>query len=92
MPALATTSIAWVLLAIMVVGWIVYAALNVGAARRELGSEIELAANRKPYFDDEELEGGTIARAFVSVILLVIISPPPAYGCSSRRGSVPPRA
>ena len=49
MPALATTSIAWVLLAIMVVGWIVYAALNAGAARRELGSEIELAANRKPY-------------------------------------------
>ena len=57
MPAVATTSIAWVLLAIMVVGWIVYAVLNAGAARPELGSEIELAANRKPYLDDEELEG-----------------------------------
>ena len=25
--------------------------------RKEVGSEIELAANRKPYYDDEELEG-----------------------------------
>ena len=41
MLALATTAIAWVLLVIMVVGWIVYAALNAGSARRELGSEIE---------------------------------------------------
>jgi mono/diheme cytochrome c family protein len=74
MPALATTSIAWVLLAIMVVGWLVYAALNAGAARRELGSEIELAANRKPYLDDEELEGRRLELVqFFSVIMLVII-------------------
>jgi mono/diheme cytochrome c family protein len=74
MPALATTSIAWVLLTIMVVGWLVYAALNAGSARRELGSEIELAANRKPYFDDEELEGRRLELVqFVSVILLVIL-------------------
>lgn len=74
MLALATTSIAWVLLAIMVVGWLVYAALNAGAARRELGSEIELAANRKPYLDDEELEGRRLElMQFFSVIMLVII-------------------
>jgi mono/diheme cytochrome c family protein len=74
MTALATTSIAWVLLAIMVVGWIVYAALNAGAARRELGSEIELAANRKPYLGDEELEGRRLELLqFFSVIMLVII-------------------
>jgi mono/diheme cytochrome c family protein len=74
MPALATTSIAWVLLVIMVVGWIIYAALNAGSARRELGSEIELAANRKPYLDDEELEGRRLELVqFVSVIMLVII-------------------
>ena len=30
MLAIATTSIAWVLVAIMIVGWIVYALLNVG--------------------------------------------------------------
>ena len=74
MPALATTSIAWVLLVIMVVGWIVYAALNAGSARRELGSEIELAANRKPYLDDEELEGRRLELVqFVSLIMLIII-------------------
>ena len=74
MPALATTSIAWLLLVIMVVGWIVYAALNAGSARRELGSEIELAANRKPYLDDEELEGRRLELVqFVSLIMLVII-------------------
>lgn len=74
MPALATTSIAWVLLAIMVVGWIVYAVLNAGAARRELGSEIEVAANRKPYLDDEELEGRRLELVqFFSVIMLVIV-------------------
>ncbi|HEX4981668.1 MAG TPA: c-type cytochrome, partial [Ilumatobacteraceae bacterium] len=74
MPALATTSIAWVLLAIMVVGWIVYAALNAGAARRELGSELEIAANRKPYLDDEELEGRRLELVMlVSLVMLVII-------------------
>jgi mono/diheme cytochrome c family protein len=74
MPALATTSIAWVLLAIMVVGWIVYAALNAGASRRELGSEIEVAANRKPYYDDEELEGRRLELVqLFSVIMLVIV-------------------
>jgi mono/diheme cytochrome c family protein len=74
MTALATTSIAWVLLAIMVVGWVVYAALNTGAARRELGSEVEVAANRKPYYDDEALEGRRLELVqFVSVLLLVIV-------------------
>jgi mono/diheme cytochrome c family protein len=74
MPAVATTSIAWVLVAIMVVGWIVYAFLNAGSARRELGSEIELAANRKPYLDDEELEGPRLEMLqLFSVVMLVII-------------------
>ena len=33
--ALATTSIAWIVLAIVVVGWLVYALLNAGSARKE---------------------------------------------------------
>jgi mono/diheme cytochrome c family protein len=74
MLALATTSIAWIILAIVVVGWIVYAALNTGSARRELGSEIELAANRKPYYDDEVLEGRRLERVqLLGVLLLVVV-------------------
>ncbi len=45
-----------------------------GAARKELGSEIELAANRKPYYDDEALEGKRLELVqLVGVLLLVVI-------------------
>jgi len=60
--ALATTSIAWILMAIVVVGWILYYFFNNAASRKEVGSEIELAANRKPYLSDEELEGRKLDR------------------------------
>jgi mono/diheme cytochrome c family protein len=72
--ALATTSIAIVLFAVIVVGWIVYYLLNTSAARREVGSEIELAANRKPYYPDEVLEGKRLERVqLYGVLLLVVI-------------------
>ena len=74
MIALATTTIAWILALVIVLGWIVYAALNAGSARKELGSEIELAANRKPYYDDEVLEGRRLERVqLYGVLLLVVI-------------------
>jgi mono/diheme cytochrome c family protein len=74
MFALATTSIAWILLIVVVLGWIVYAVLNAGSARRELGSEIELAANRKPYYDDETLEGRRLERVQLFGVLLLIVA------------------
>jgi mono/diheme cytochrome c family protein len=73
MVALATTSIAWILLAIVVVGWIFYALLNAGSARKEVGSEIELAANRKPYYDDETLEGKRLERVQLLGVLLLVV-------------------
>lgn len=74
MVAVATTSIAWVLLVVLVTGWIVYAILNNRSAKAELGSEVELAANRKPYYDDEILEGRRLERVqFISVLLLVVV-------------------
>ena len=57
MVALATTSAAIIFTLIFVIGWVVYAFMNRGAGRAEIGSEIELAANRKKYYEDEELEG-----------------------------------
>ena len=74
MIALATTSIAWLLFAVILVGWIVYAFFNIRQSRDELGSEIELAANRKPYYDDDVLEGRRLDRVLgLGVILLAII-------------------
>jgi mono/diheme cytochrome c family protein len=74
MIALTSTSIAWLLFAIIIGGWAVYALLNIRAARDELGSEIELAANRKEYYDDEKLEGERLTRMLgLGVVMLVVI-------------------
>lgn len=74
MIAIAPTAIAWILAVVVVLGWIVYAALNQGAARRELGSELELAPNRRPYYSDEELEGKRLELVqFIGVLLLAVI-------------------
>ncbi|MCP4225593.1 MAG: hypothetical protein GY773_19840, partial [Actinomycetia bacterium] len=45
------------ILAIVLIGFVVYVFFNIKSAKPELGSEIELAANRKPHLSDEELEG-----------------------------------
>ena len=74
MLALATTSIAWIIMGVVVVGWIVYALLNAGSVRKEVGAEIELAANRKPYYDDDVLEGKRLERVqLYGVLLLALI-------------------
>lgn len=81
MIALATTSIAWLLVTVILLGWVVYAFLNVRQARAELGSEIELAANRKEFFDDEILEGPRLERVlgFGVILLATIVIGLPAY-------------
>ncbi len=74
MIALATTSIAWIIFAIILVGWIVYYFLNNASSRKEVGSEIELAPNRRPYYSDEVLEGKRLERVqLYGVLLLVVI-------------------
>jgi len=74
MLALATTAIAWVILVVVLAGWIFYYFANRNAARAELGSEIELAANRKPYYDDEVLEGSRLERVqLLGLIFLVMM-------------------
>lgn len=74
MIALTSTSIAWLLFAIILGGWVVYAFLNLRQSHDELGSEVEMAPNRKKYYDDEELEGPRLTRVLgIGVILLVVI-------------------
>jgi mono/diheme cytochrome c family protein len=53
-----------ILISLVVVGgFVVYGLINIRAGRKEIGSEIELAANRKPYYDDDVLEGKKLDRS-----------------------------
>ena len=44
---------------------------NIWVARPELGSEIELAPNRKPYLSDEELEGPKLDRSLTFALVML---------------------
>ena len=46
---------------------------NIYAAKPELGSEIELAPNRKPYLSDEELEGTKLDRSLTFALVMLAI-------------------
>ena len=72
MIALNTSAVAWVLFALISIGWVSYFVLNQLSARRELGSEVEMAPNRKPYYDDEVLEGRRLERMQILGVLLLI--------------------
>jgi mono/diheme cytochrome c family protein len=72
--ALTTTTIGVIGLVIVLAGWIIYGIFNVVGGRKSVGAEMELAPNRKPYYDDEELEGPRLERVQLwGVVLLVII-------------------
>lgn len=69
MPVVANTVVAntqttvGIVLTVIAVGVaVIYAWVNIRQSRPEVGSEIELAANRKPYLPDEELEGRKLDR------------------------------
>jgi mono/diheme cytochrome c family protein len=67
-------TIGLVLFAIVVVATIAYILVNVlFAGKAEVGAEIELAANRKPYFDDETLEGPKLDRALTVGLLTLFV-------------------
>jgi mono/diheme cytochrome c family protein len=74
MFALATSAIASIIFLVTLIGWIIYYFANRRTAAPELGSEIELAPNRKPYYDDETLEGRRLERVqLLGVLLLALI-------------------
>ena len=45
-------TIGLVLAIIVAVGFAIYVLFNIRAGRKEIGAEVELAPNRKPYYDD----------------------------------------
>lgn len=68
-------SIGGVIAAITVIGFVWYALVNIRVGRDEIGSEIELAPNRKPYYDDEGLEGPRLTRALsTGLVLLAVVA------------------
>ena len=68
-------AIGFVIAAVVAIGFIVWLVSNIRAGRKEAGSEIELAANRKPYLSDEELEGRKLNVAlFAAAGLLAVIA------------------
>ena len=63
----------FVILAVVVLGGIAWLFANARAGRGEAGSEIELAANRKEYFSDDELEGKKLNWALFSAAGLLAL-------------------
>lgn len=65
----------FVILAVVAIGFVAWFFVNLRAGRDEVGSEIELAPNRKPYLDDDELEGRKLNAALFSALgLLAVIA------------------
>jgi mono/diheme cytochrome c family protein len=79
----ATWSFALVLGVVLLIAWVIYGAVNTFGKRahKEVGAELELAPNRKPYYDDDALEGPRLERVqlFGLLILAVITVALPLY-------------
>ena len=66
-------TIGLVLAIIVAVGFAVYVLFNIRAGRKEIGAEVELAPNRKPYYDDETLETKRLDIALSAGVAVLII-------------------
>jgi mono/diheme cytochrome c family protein len=71
----AASAIGWAIAVILIIGFAVALFINSRQARPEVGAELELAANRKPYLSDDELEGRKLDRTLgAGLVLLAFIS------------------
>jgi mono/diheme cytochrome c family protein len=73
LAASTVTTVGAVIVVVLLAGMVVYIAANIRAGRHEVGSEIELAPNRKPYLSDEELETTKLDRTLRWALVLLII-------------------
>lgn len=68
-------AVGWIMAGILIVGFFVAIIINVRRGRAEVGSEIELAPNRKPYLSDDELETTKLDRTLTAALgLLAVIA------------------
>jgi mono/diheme cytochrome c family protein len=79
--ATAASAVGGLVAVVLIGGFFIAVVANMRKGRAEVGSEIELAANRKPYLSDEELEGTKLDRSlgFALVLLAVIAVALPLY-------------
>jgi cytochrome c553 len=73
MAASTVTTIGAVIVVLLVLGLLVYVWVNLREGQAEVGSEIELAPNRKPYYDDDELETKVLNRTLRWALALLVI-------------------
>jgi mono/diheme cytochrome c family protein len=67
--------VGYTLAIILTIGFAIAVALNMRKGRKEVGSEVELAANRKPYYDDDTLETRKLDRTLqLGLLTLVVIA------------------
>ena len=60
--------------ALSVIGLLVYVALQIKGSGEPPGAEIELAPNRRPYFEDEDMEGRRLDQSLGWALILLIIT------------------
>jgi mono/diheme cytochrome c family protein len=58
---------------VLVIGWLVFMLAHFKRGVVRPGDEIRNAPNRKPYYDDEQLEGMKLERALTMALLLLVI-------------------
>jgi len=66
---------------VLVVGWVAYLVVHIRRPANPPGSEIELAPNRRPYLDDDAMEGPRLEKilGWSMVMMVVIAIGLPAY-------------
>ena len=69
----AVRNVGVVIFAIVIVGFLAYLLFNLLDSKGEGGAEIELAANRKPYFDDDVLETRKLDQSLMSGLVLLSV-------------------
>jgi mono/diheme cytochrome c family protein len=75
LAASTVTTIGATIVVLIVLGLLVYVVVNLRAGRAEVGAEIELAPNRKPYYDDDQLETTVLNRTLRwALVLLVVVA------------------
>lgn len=74
-------TVGMVVAVLITLAFVAYGLINIRISRPEIGAEMELAPNRKPYLDDEELETRTLDRnlLFGLGLLLALGIGLPAY-------------
>lgn len=71
--AFVSATLAAVIGVVLLLGWLVYLFINFRQSRAEIGAEVELAANRKPYLSDEELEGKKLERTQIAGLAFLVV-------------------